>query len=259
MSASRPQRALRALFLARQPDGAARAGAAAHRRARRRADAELHARARHRRPVGGRRARDRLPRSEARRRQCRARRQAHRRRARCRADRALCRDRRGTPRCREAEHGRLAETMRLADRLGAEVGDGARAARWSRRSWPSRARATPRAWWSASRSARAGSSCATARWSTSWCAAARGSPSRCRRRASAAERRRRRPTGCRASPRDARALSRGRAHDGGGDGRSAWLIDGRRRHAQHLAGLRRAGPGGRGAAWAGAVAAGSRR
>ena len=40
-----------------QPDGAARAGAQAHRRAGRRADAQLHARARHQRAVGGRRAR----------------------------------------------------------------------------------------------------------------------------------------------------------------------------------------------------------
>ena len=39
-----------ALFLARQPDGAARAGAAPHRPAGRRADARLHARARHRGP-----------------------------------------------------------------------------------------------------------------------------------------------------------------------------------------------------------------
>ena len=45
------------LFLARQSDGAAGAGAAPHRAARRRADGHLHARARHPRPVGGRRAR----------------------------------------------------------------------------------------------------------------------------------------------------------------------------------------------------------
>ena len=87
------QRARAALLLARQPDGAARTGAPAHRRAGRRPDAELHARACHHRPVGGRRAGDRLSRSEPGRRQCRARRQAHRRRPRCRADRALCRDR----------------------------------------------------------------------------------------------------------------------------------------------------------------------
>ena len=87
------------LLLARQPDGVARAGAAAHRRARRRPDAELHARARHHGPVGRRRARDRLPRSQPGRRQCRARRQAHGGRPRCRADRALCRDRPARDRC----------------------------------------------------------------------------------------------------------------------------------------------------------------
>ena len=87
------QRAREALLLARQPDGAARAGAAPHRRARRRADAELHARARHHRPVGRRRAGDRVCRSRSRCGQHRARRQAHRRRPRCRADRALRRDR----------------------------------------------------------------------------------------------------------------------------------------------------------------------
>ena len=46
----------RALFLAGQPDRAARAGVAAHRRARRRAAAHPHAGQRHRRPLGGGRA-----------------------------------------------------------------------------------------------------------------------------------------------------------------------------------------------------------
>src|SRR4029453_13089982 len=70
----------------------------------------------------------------------------------------------------EAEHGHLAETMRLRAELRAP------AARSSRRSWLSRARAMPRASSSASRSARAGSSSPTARWSTNWCAAGRGPP-----------------------------------------------------------------------------------
>ena len=108
----------------------------------------------------------------------------------------------------EAEHGQLAETMRLAGQLGAEVvtlpGRSvveevlafARVAQRHARSW------------SASRAARAGSSCATARWSTSWCAAARDWPSRWRHRAT----RRRRPA--RATGREraagARPLPRGR-------------------------------------------------
>ena len=49
-----------ALLLARQPDGAARAGAAPHRRARRRAAARAHAGARHLRALGGGRAHSRL-------------------------------------------------------------------------------------------------------------------------------------------------------------------------------------------------------
>ncbi len=82
MCREQAQRALRALFLARQPHGAARAGAAAHRRARRRPDAELHARACHHRAVGGRRARAglRRPRPARGQRWC-APRKRHRRRA----------------------------------------------------------------------------------------------------------------------------------------------------------------------------------
>ena len=60
------QRALRHYFSPGNLTALARAGAPAHRRAGRRPDAELHARARHHRPVGGRRARDRLPRSQPR-------------------------------------------------------------------------------------------------------------------------------------------------------------------------------------------------
>ena len=147
-----------------------------------------------------------------------ARRQAHRRRARCRADRALCRDR--SP--RRAVRGRARPPGRdhAAGRaeLGAEVV-----------TVPGRAvveevlafaaRATPRASWSASRGARAGSSCATARWSTSWCAAARGSPSRWRRRAAASKAAT--PTDGAQRAAHAWALARGRAHDGAGDGGSA--------------------------------------
>ena len=56
MSASRPQRALRALFLARQPDGAARAGAAPHRQRVDEQMLELHAAHAIAGPVGGGRA-----------------------------------------------------------------------------------------------------------------------------------------------------------------------------------------------------------
>ena len=93
-------------------------------------------------------------------------------------------------RARPARRGHAAG--RAARRRG---GDACPDARSSRRSWPSPARAMPRAWWWASPAARAGSSCGMARWSTSWCAADRALPSKWRRPATRPSRPGR-PTGC---------------------------------------------------------------
>ena len=79
----------RELLQARQPDRAARAGAAPHRRARRRRDAALHAGARDRRPVGGARAHHGVRERGAVRRAPGARGAAHGGRAARRVDRGL--------------------------------------------------------------------------------------------------------------------------------------------------------------------------
>ena len=251
---ARPARAA-PLFLARQPHGIARAGAAAHRRARRRPDAELHARARHHRPVGGRRARGRLPRSQPRRGQRRARRQAHRRRARCRADRALCRDR--APRhpvgSRARPPRRDHAPCRPARRRG---GDGA---------GPLGGRGDPGLRALAQRHARGGrqvAALALVRAAPRFGGrSARAQQLRPRRRGGAVGRGAgaARPDRLAAQyPEDARALPRGCADDGGRDG--PWQGDRRQPPgAQRFARLRGAGAGGRGATRAGALALGFRR
>jgi len=99
----------------------------------------------------------------------------------------------------ELEQTRLADALRVAEQLGAEV------VRVPGRSVVEEILAVARSRnaTSASRGARAGSSSATARWSTRWCAAARGWPSRWRRR-TASPSRASRSIGC--SPRRARSV-----------------------------------------------------
>ena len=112
----------RPLFLARQPDGAARAGAAAHRRARRRADARATC---GRTPSpgpgpAGERVLVCVERAPARADAgplC----QAHRRPAAMRPGRRSMSRPPRTPALREAERDRIAETLRLAEQLGGEA------------------------------------------------------------------------------------------------------------------------------------------
>ena len=114
------ERALNHYFSRRQPHGVARAGAAPHRAAGRRAAAQPHAGPRHPRPLGGRRARAGLrQRGSARRGAC-----------------PLCQAARRSPEgaldgpgvggpaqlsLTEEQRDRIADTLRLADRLGGDT------------------------------------------------------------------------------------------------------------------------------------------
>ena len=168
-----PARA-RALLPQGQPDRPARARAPPHRRARRRPDARATCASMPSpaRGAAGERVMVAVDPSPAAA-NAGARRQAHGRRARCRADCALCRDR-PSYRAVGDRAARLAEAMRLAERLGAEMVHSAGRS-VVEESWPLPVRAMPRASWWASLTARAGSNCVMVRWSTSWCAAALGS------------------------------------------------------------------------------------
>ena len=148
----------RAILPQAEPDGAARARAAAHRRPRRRCGARV-ARGRSRHVARLARARPRPRRDRAGRagRAARARRQAHGGRAGCRLDRRVRRNAVAAA-LSESERNRRIDLLRLAESLGAETVtlDGPTAAR----ALPSmRTRAMRRACSSARRSAAAG-----ARW-----------------------------------------------------------------------------------------------
>ena len=244
-----------ALLLARQPDGAARAGAAAHRRARRRPDAELHARACDHRPVGRRRAR------------------AGVRRSRARDSANTVRAAKRTARRLDAELIALyveTDAIRCWARPSSAARRGAAARRAARRRGGARARPLgrrgdpgfrPRA----QRHPRGGRQVAplalvrAAPWLGGRRAGAqrlgpggRGGAVRRQTRA-----RRRGSIGCFGAPRPIGPYLEGVLTTAAGDG-------GRRgdrrlyRPAQHLAGLRRAGDGGGGAAWAWCRRSGSR-
>ena len=114
-------RALDALLLARQPHRAARTRAPRHRPAGRRPAPHPHAGQRHRRPLGRRRAGARLHQRAPERRRPRALRQAPGRPAARPLDRARSRDARAAPSCRRSSATGIADTLRLAERLGGEA------------------------------------------------------------------------------------------------------------------------------------------
>ena len=234
-----------ALFLARQPDRAARTGAAPHRPARRRADGRLHARARHRRPwAAGERVLVCIGDGAGRRRAGALRAAAGRPAARA-LDGAPCRDRARPAALSEAERDRIAEALRLAERLGGEAVTDPRPGRRRRPCSPMPRPTTSPTSSSARRGGRAGSSCCTAR-----------SPQRIIR----AGRRHQRPRHRRPPPRAKRGRAAGRAacragarhaccalrrQLGGGRRRRAGVGAGPARNARHLE--RRAGVPDRGA------------
>ena len=111
----------RPLLLARQPHRAARARAARRRAAGRRPAPHPHAGQRHRRPVGRRRAGARLRQRGPERRRPRALRQAPRRPAARPLDRARDRDAAHRRSCRRSSATGIADTLRLAERLGGEA------------------------------------------------------------------------------------------------------------------------------------------
>ncbi len=162
-----------ALLLAGQSDRVARAGAAPHRRARRRAVAHPHAGQCHRRPLGGRRAHPGLRQRGSARRRPGALHQAAGRPPACAVDRDLASRRGAACNSTDEQRDRLADTLRLAEALGGEaltIPGGAAPHRRRRHRASPTPTTSPRSS-SASRRARAGSRSCAARWCTIWCAA----------------------------------------------------------------------------------------
>ena len=110
-----------ALLLGRQPHGPAGACAAPHRPARRRPAPQPHAGPRHRGPLGRRRARRRLHQRGPALRRSRALRQAPRRPPPRALGGALSVEGRRSLQLSDGERDRVADTLRLADRLGGEA------------------------------------------------------------------------------------------------------------------------------------------
>ena len=223
----------RAFLLARQPDGAARARAAPHRRAGRRAVAHPHAGARHPGPVGGGRARPGLRQRGPARRRPGALRQAARRPAARAVDCALRRDAARSLQLTEEERDRIADTLRLAEPLGGEaitIPGGAQRIADDVIAFARRPTTSPRSS-SASRRARAGSRSCTARSCTTSSAARQHQrPCHRRRRASPASRcrgrpcaRRTRPSAVRARPLRRRRSSRSRLPSASASSIQPWL------------------------------------
>ncbi len=178
----------RALFLAGQPDGAARAGAAAHRRARRRAAAHPHAGPRHRRPVGGGRAHPGLHQRGSARGRPRALHQAAGGPAARAVDRALHRDaaQPATDRRAARPARRYAAAGRGARRRGGDHSRRRPPHRRRRHRLCARQQRHPDHHRQVD-AARAGSRSCTARWCTIWCGAPAISACSDRRRRAAAE------------------------------------------------------------------------
>ena len=154
------------LFLARQPDRAARTRAAPHRAAGRRPDGALHAGARDPRPMGGRRAHPGLHRRRCQQHRRGAPRQAHGRQPEGALDRRARRDR-ARPRP-SATPSATGSPRRCGWRSGsARRRSRCRARTWRTRSSSTRAPTTSRTSSSCSRRAPGGASCSTARWRNS--------------------------------------------------------------------------------------------